>query len=241
MTMCCRTISLIFAIILCGCSLSDDEPSVSVFTASFDFSQAQDGWVADFVDLPAGDGDSAFFELQFAYTDLPVNLGTKKSIMLSGNNHSDDLFMFIKKKISGLIPNTTYTLVFEVELASNAPKGSVAAGGSPGESVFLKAGASKMEPAKILQSEHYVLNLDKGNRDTSGINAITLGDIAIPPTASGYTLISRSNAAPSSSPVFMAQTNSAGEIWLLVGTDSAFEGTTTVYYTRINIVFSTAY
>ena len=240
MTMCCRNILYILLIISFGCSI-DDDPSVSVFTASFDFSESLDGWEADFVDLPAGENDSAFYELKYAYTPLPQNLGSKKSFMLSGNNHSDDLFMFIKRKVSGLVPNTTYTLVFEVELASNAPQGSFGAGGSPGGSVFLKAGASKIEPAKVIENNNYVLNIDKGNQSMPGLNAIVLGDIAVPSNSTEYALITRSNAFSSSSPVFMTQTNNEGEIWLLVGTESGFEGTTTVYYTKINIVFSTSY
>lgn len=240
MTMCCKNISYLLLIILFGCSI-DDDPSVSVFTASFDFSESLDGWEADFADLPTGENDSAFYELKYAYTALPQNLGGKKSIMLSGNNHSDDLFMFIKRKITGLVPNTTYTLVFEVEVASNASQGSVGAGGSPGGSVYLKAGATKIEPLKVVENDRFILNIDKGNQSMPGMNAIVLGDIAIPANASEYTLITRSNVASSSSPVFMAQTNNDGEIWLLVGTDSGFEGITTIYYTRINIIFSTSY
>ena len=117
--------------LFCSCSFSDDNPSISVFTASFDFSQAQGAWQGDFSDLPANEDDSTFYELKVAYTDLPSNLGSKKSMMLSGNNHSDDLFMFMKRKITGLIPNTCYTLVFEIELASDAAKGSVGVGGLP--------------------------------------------------------------------------------------------------------------
>ncbi len=235
-----KNITFIFLVLLFGCSI-DDDPSVDVFTASFDFSESQNDWHGDFVDLPAGEDDSAFYELKFAYTSLPQNLGGKKSIMLSGNNHSDDLFMFIKRKITGLVPNTTYTLVFEVELASNAPQGSVGAGGSPGGSVFLKAGASTIEPAKVLQNGRWELNVDKGNQSTPGQHAIVLGDIATPGNTTDYTIISRSNIAYSAAPVFMAQTNSKGEIWLLVGTDSGFEGITTLYYTKINIVFSAPY
>jgi hypothetical protein len=160
--------------------------------------------------------------------------------MMSGNNHSDDLFMFVKRKIAGLLPNTNYTLVFEIELASDATEGSVGVGGSPGENVYLKAGASSVEPTKVVQSNQYVLNIDKGNQSTAGSNAIVLGDIATPAGRHGFTLISRTNASYAAQP-FIGKTNSAGEIWLLVGTDSAFEGTTTVYYTKMNIVFSTVY
>ena len=240
--MCSRILILINLILLFGCSLSDDNSGVSIFSTSFDFSDSDEGWKADFTDLPSNNDDSSFFELKVSHTNLPLNLGQRKGIMLSGNNHSDDLFMFIKKKIAGLIPNTTYTLVFEVELASNAPYGAVGAGGSPGESVFLKAGASEVEPVKTIQNENYVLNIDKGNQSTSGTDAIVLGNIATSTATSEYMLISRNSTAygASSNDPFKVQSNSAGEIWLIVGTDSGFEGITTVYYTKVNVLFSVA-
>jgi hypothetical protein len=236
-TMCSRIIVLVCIMLLCGCSLSDDDQGISVFSVSFDFSQSEEGWKADFTDLPSNAEDSSFYELKYDYADLPPNLGSRKAIMLSGNNHSDDLFMFIKRKVPGLIPNTSYTLLFDVELASNAPKGSVGAGGSPGESVYLKAGASEIEPVKNVQGANYVLNIDKGNQSDDGTNAIVLGDIAIPSTVAEYTLITRNNASPSSEP-FIAKSNDNGDIWLLIGTDSGYEGTTTVYYTRVMVLFS---
>lgn len=226
--------------LFCSCSLSDDSPEIAVFSVSFDFNQSQAGWDADFTDLPATDSDSTFYELRAEYTNLPSNLGGAKSIMLSGNNHSDDLFMFIKKKITGLNPNTSYTVVFEVELASNAPVGSVGIGGSPGGSVYLKAGASAIEPKKLIETDRYVLNVDKGNQSASGSNAIVLGNIAAPTTNGEYILINRSNATTTGQPL-IAQSNSAGELWLFVGTDSGFEGITTVYYTKINVLFSRRY
>ena len=208
--MCSRMIVFVCIMLLCSCSLSDDDKGISVFSVSYDFSQSEEGWKADFVDLPVNAEDSSFYELKYNYTNLPPNLGTQKAIMLSGNNHSDDLFMFIKGKVTGLNPNTSYTLVFEVELASNAPKGSVGAGGAPGESVYLKAGASEIEPVKNVQGDRYVLNIDKGNQSEAGSNATVLGDIATPLTVAEYTLITRNNASPSAEPL-IAQSNSNGE------------------------------
>lgn len=234
-----RLLSLLWLVFCFGCSLSDDNPGISVFSSSSDFRESIEGWTADFADLPSGQDDSSFYELRFAYTDLPANLGTGKGLLLSGNNHSDDLFMFIKKKVSGLAPNTFYNLVFEVELASNARVGSVGIGGSPGESVYLKAGASDREPVKIKSDTQYVLNIDKGNQSTSGSDAVILGNIAIPSSSSDYMLITRNNV--SSNTPFIVQSNAEGELWLIVGTDSGFEGTTTVYYTRIDVLFSASH
>jgi hypothetical protein len=237
MKMCGKLFIAIVLAGLFGCDLSGaDSSGIMVFSYSFDFSESQDNWVADFTDFPAGEGDSAFYELKFAYTDRPAHLGANlKSMMLSGNNHSDDLFMFIKRKITDLSPNTDYTLVFDVELASNAPKGVAGVGGAPGESVFLKAGASGAEPKKVIEANQYTLNVDKGNQSSAGEIAVVLGNIAVAYDTNDYALITRNNAG---SAPFIAKSNSKGEIWLIVGTDSGFEGTTTLYYTKVNVVFS---
>ncbi|WP_143165185.1 hypothetical protein [Chryseolinea serpens] len=225
------------SIVLASCSMSNDNGSILVTSYSYDFAVSQNDWQADFSDFPAGADDSTFYELKFAYTDRPASVGSGKSIMLSGNNHSDDLFMFMKKKVTGLSPNTDYTVVFDVELASNAPKGYSGVGGAPGESVFLKAGASGMEPKKVIESNQYTFNLDKGNQNSAGVMSTVLGNIATTESSTDYALITRTNASSNAAP-FIGRSNSNGEIWLFVGTDSGFEGITTVYYTKVNIVFS---
>jgi hypothetical protein len=234
--------TILFGILLIattGC-MSTDEGGILVFTHTFDFSQDQGDWQVDFTDFPTRSYDSTNYELSFAYTDRPSNLGANlKSIMVSGNNHSDDLFMFMKRKIAGLAPNTDYTLVFDVELASNAPKGAAGIGGAPGESVYLKAGASAVEPLVMEEGNAYALNVDKGNQNNSGQATVVLGNIAVDYDTKSYTLISRSNSGSNISP-FIARSNNDGELWLIVGTDSGFEGVTTVYYTKVNVVFSTA-
>jgi len=95
-----------------------------------------------------------------------------------------------------------------------------------------------MEPKPVIDKSQYVLNIDKGDRSNAGESCVTLGDIALPDYTAEYALITRTNSG-STSP-FVARTNSKGELWLIVGTDSSFKGLTTVYYTRVNVIFSTA-
>jgi hypothetical protein len=232
-------LGLIVFVTAAGCASMDDMGFL-IFSESADFSVSQEGWVGDFADYPVGPDDSAFYELRFEYTNRPSELAPsspQKAILISGNNHSDDLFMFIKKKVAGLQPNTNYTVVFEIEMASNALKNQVGVGGAPGEGVFVKAGATPVEPLKIIDgSNYYRMNIDKGNQGSGGIDMMVLGNIAV--ETADYNLISRNNTnqyAP-----FIAKSNSAGELWLIVGTDSGFEGITTLYYTHINVVFSTS-
>jgi hypothetical protein len=225
--------------VLHSCSSADESGNFQLSAIKYDFGESLNGWVPGFSDYPAGTDDSTFYELQFQYTESPVN--NRKSIMLSGNNHSDDLFMFLKKKLDNLRPNTMYTLTFEVEFASNAKAGEVGAGGAPGESVFMKVGASALEPKSLIDNNHFVLNIDKGNQALGGNDMIIIGDISVPADATGYVLTSRSNS-PDGSNIYntpvVVRSNNKGELWLIVGTDSGYEGITTLYYSKITAVIS---
>jgi hypothetical protein len=141
--------------------------------------------------------------------------------------------MFLKKKLTGLQPNTDYTITFDVEVASNAYAGNTS--GSPGETVFLKVGATDIEPKSVIDKGKFVMNIDKGNQAESGIDMVTIGDIAVP--GSGvYVKINRTNA--STDRPLEVTSNNKGELWLIVGTDSGYQGVTTLYYTTISIVLS---
>jgi hypothetical protein len=227
------TVPVFFGLLsMFGCSLSGQE-GIDVLTYTVDFNDGQDGWTGDFTGYPAGEGDSLEYELQFAYTDLPANLGNRKGLMISGHNHNDSLFMFIKNKVTHLYPETEYAIAFEVEFASNAPTGS----DGSGEGVVLKAGASAQEPRKIVVGNNCLLNIDKGNKALPGKDMGVLGNIAVGDNTTDYTLITRGSSNYNLAP-FTARTNSNGELWLIIGTDSGYEGLTTVYYTRISVVLT---
>ncbi|NJK96566.1 MAG: hypothetical protein HC905_18070 [Bacteroidales bacterium] len=170
----------------------------------------------------------------FKHTRLPAPLDTAvKALKISGNNHSDDLFMFIKRKITDLEPNMEYIVYFNIELASNAPTNAIGVGGAPGESVGLKVGATTNEPKKITEGTDYVMNIDKANQMQSGKDMKLIGHIGVADTTTVFTLIKRNNNA---FPLRVA-TNSKGEAWVIIGTESGFEATTTLYYKKIEISF----
>jgi hypothetical protein len=221
---------------LVGCSLvPNHDEGFYVFNYSVDFNISADNWSGDFADYPAGEYDSIGFELETERTQLPSNLGAnRKGLKVSGNNYNDDLFMFIKRKVSGLDPYTDYTIVFGVELASNAPTGTIDSEGP--DDVFLKVGAVPMEPKKVIEGNHFRMNIDKGNQGQGGEDMMVIGNIAAGPNTSTYAMIERNNTA-NNAPRFV-RTNSKGELWLIVGTDSSFKGLTTLYYTKVDVIFS---
>lgn len=163
---------------------------------------------------------------------LPAGVSEEGMAMkISGRNISDDLFMFMKKQITGLEPNHTYNVTFQVELASMYPEQSVGIGGSPGASVYLKAGGATAEPVPVEKDGYIRMNIDKGGQSQGGEAMVVLGNIGIPGEDFSYQLIRRDNLQ---NPV-QVTTDSTGSLWVLVGTDSGFEGTTTLFYNTVEV------
>ena len=182
-----------------------------------------------FADLPA-DAPQDLYELDGGHRPLPEGLDGS-GIYVQGHNRSDDLFMFLKRQVGGLRPNTEYAVSVSIDLATSIPPGLVGIGGSPGESVSVKAGASPLEPvASEDDIGHLRLNIDKGNQSRGGEAMVVLGDITHPDaTRDTYAIKTLTSAHQP----LTVRTDGEGRLWLIVGTDSGFEGFTTLYYARI--------
>lgn len=220
-----------FLTLLIGCT-KDDEKGFYIFSYAFDFSEESHGWQGDFAGYATE--DSLANQLEFAYVNLPASLGAAKSLMLSGYNPNGDLLMYLKKQLTELKPNTNYTIAFDIEFATNAPSDYISIGSAPGESVYLKAGASTEEPFKIVESDMYYINIDKGAyNNANGINMMVVGDIAASSGGADYQIEKRTSSLS-----FNASSDSEGKLWIIIGTDSSYRGLTTIYYTQIKVVLS---
>ncbi len=239
--LCTRVWSLPFigAIALLNVACHDDDPTPSPesFSLVFEFEETPQGWVGDFADLPVDNQE--IFELEVSHGPLPAEMELDdKALRIQGHNRSDDLFMFFKREVDELLPSTAYSIVFEIELASQYPEESVGIGGSPGASVFLKAGATVVEPEPILEEgeiqDYLRMNIDKGNQAQDGSDMYGLGTIGIQGEDFRYELIQRDNSARP----FTVTSSPEGTLWLIVGTDSGFEGLTELYYNRITVTIT---
>ena len=94
------------------------------------FPSATQGWVAGFADYPVG--QDGFFELEADYRALRAPLNTSQNAQyISGNNHSDDLWMYYKGQVAGLDANRRYAVRFEVEIATTSPTDASASAARP--------------------------------------------------------------------------------------------------------------
>jgi hypothetical protein len=225
--------ALLFSFFILSCNKPGNNRSTDK-TYSDTFTLGTDGWVGDFADYPNDPGGINMYELEYTHSSLPLPLNISDgALKQSGINRSDDLFMFIKKKISGLEPGRSYSVDLKVDFATNAASNIVGVGGAPGESVYIKAGAVSVEPSKVLATSEnwYRMNIDKGNQSQSGTDMKVIGNFANGTDINVYKIKQLSTTISLSVPA-----NQQGEIWLVIGTDSGFEGKTTIYYNSIQTI-----
>ena len=210
------------------------EPGSDPVEFDFLFETDADGWVVAFADLPE-DYDQSIYELDGGHRALPDGLDGA-GIYVQGHNRSDDLFMYLKRRVDGLTPAASYTVSATVDLATNAALASVGIGGSPGSSVFVKAGASTAEPEAAPDSTgHLRMNIDKGNQSRGGSQMAVLGTVGHPDIVGDEYRLKTLDSMDS--PV-VVKADDTGSAWLIVGTDSGFEGLTRLYYDRISFTLT---
>ncbi len=217
--------------------MSSGTAGIGWVSYAWNFTTDLEGWTTGFCDYPPNTGTD--YELAAGWATLPPELPAGGGVRVSGNNHSDDLFMYLAREITGLRANTAYLMDVSVTIGTNASADCGGIGGAPGTSVFVKIGASRIAPSTQLDNQSWLrLNLDKGNQSTGGTDLKAVGDIANSlPCVSGTAPYQRKALTLSQFPV---TSTADGTVFLIVGTDSGFEGVTTLFYDRISTTLTPA-
>lgn len=209
-------------IVLVGCKKPENADYFREI--SYNFNDNMQGWKVMFSDYPVGEEE--FYELESGFVRLPLPLDTTlNAVLISGNNHSDDLFSYMYVPLTGLAPHTTYQATFIVNIASNVARNSVGIGGSP--DLTFGVGALDTVPVNIIdESDYYRPNFEvrlQSGESNSIMQAI--GTLGVTDTTTVYTAISRNNF----NQPMPVTTNGDGMLYLLAGWDSGFEGITRIY------------
>lgn len=226
--------SLLVVSTIAGCTAA----AAADNAVTFDFETDDSGFSPIYADYPNSEGVEEFYEFQHSYGEVPVD-GAGNGIFISGNNHSDDLFMGYVKRLDGFAPARTYRFNVSFKLATNVESNLVGVGGSPGEGVTVKCGVTPTEPVVMLDGtgEHayFRLNIDAGRQSNSGKDMAVVGDMAksanIRPGEYEFKTFEAS---------FDTAANVLGEVYLIIGTDSGFEATTSYYLDDISVEWAEA-
>lgn len=228
------------ALLLSACDLLTDPAEQEIVDT--DFTATNGTWTTGFSDYSSDMADG--MELTAGRRELPTNVDSStvqadSALFLAGTNHSDDLFMYLKRPVEGLAENARYGVDYRIEIATAAPSDCVGIGGPPGEAVWVKGGAAPVEPTRRPSDGH--LNVDKGNQSTGGSNAVVLGNIANSLSeCSGNGIYTRKVLRSTDAEPLTVETSDRGTLWLFVGTESGFEGRTGLFYLRVRAVVERA-
>ncbi len=217
-------------------------------TRSFNLDRGDQGFEALFLDY--WDGEEDFMELEWGHSALPDGWSSRHGVRISGNNRTDDLMMVLMRPLDGLAPETTYRLELEMQFATNVPSGCVGVGGAPGESVFMRLGASGERPGYVLDDSSADSmppmrrpSIDLGQQAQPGRYALAVGDMAngldeewCAETERPWRLKRVSTADQR----FEVTSDEDGRIWIYGLSDSGFEATSTWYMTEFVVRLSPA-
>jgi hypothetical protein len=222
-----RILVAVLAVLTISCSDEKDgvNPNNSI---NADFSKSIEGWNWGFADYPEGVEEEWQFSVKQDTLPSPLDR-TKKALRVSGSNHSDDLFMYITKKVTMPKANQSYEGTFEIDFATEAAEGSMGVGGSPAHSVYMGIGLVSVEPAKKMTDDgHYRMNISKISQSQDGEDMKVIGDVSNGKDDFVYTMVKRTGK-------FTGKTDANGNLWVIIGTDSGFEAVTTLYYTNVKV------
>ena len=215
--------ALLTAVLLSSAALAADTKQ------TFDFEKNNSSFAPIFADYPAGSGVDEFYELKHGWADSPTKDG--KALFISGNNHSDDLFMGCYKEIDGLTAGQFYEFQVSFRLATNVKSGMIGVGGSPGSSVYVKGGITAEQPQRSTDEQNYYrLSIDKGNQGMGGNDMLLLGNLE-----------KEDERHPGEYEwkeftfTMQADANENGSVYLILGTDSGFEATSSYYLDDISV------
>lgn len=204
--------------------------NTAVNDIEFDFEDGDNGFVPIFADYPSEDNADKFYEFDYDWRKIPID-NVENGLFISGNNHSDDLFMGYYKELNGFAPNKSYDVDVSLKLATNVDGGQMGIGGSPGASVYVKCGMATQKPnATADDYGYYRLNIDKGNQASDGKDMKTVGTVE-----KQETTVPKEYELNEYNFSIEMTADENGNAYFIVGTDSGFEGTTSYYISDVEI------
>jgi hypothetical protein len=215
-------------------SCNSEEKLNGTLTIDSGFSTTTSGWMGGFSDYEAATPTPSL-ALRYDRARLPAALDSNQyGLRIESRNLSNTMFSFIKKKVTGLRPGSTYDVKFDLTIGTQySDNGSVP---SSANDTYLKAGATSKEPVVKVDGGKYRININKGDLSDDGTEMLILGNISNGLDSNAYRLVNRSTENKAIS----VTANPDGEIWLCIGTDSGYKGLTTLYYKQLKTTLTLA-
>ena len=194
------------------------------------FNNDAQGFQTGLAQYPAGEESQYTFVSGWASIPTPAGGASLGSgLKLSSINPDGEAQLFIKRRTTGLKPNTTFSMTGRMRIAVHEGLN------CPSAKVWVKMGGSSLEPLTALETrtnkdDFFGINIDTGKHATAGNDVKTLGDLSTRDANCGnvpYEIktFDLTNA-------LTVKSDASGGVWLFGCTDSAYTGKTEVYVTE---------
>jgi len=241
----CTVFIAITAVLLTACGSENSTGNIieqptpkQELTLSFDFSQTNQAFEINTANHQVEHPLNHFIIAEL--TQLPSPYEYRKGIEFSWNNYNQDIKGFIKKKITGLSPNSKFTIEFSVNILSFMSEECIGVGGSPGKDVTVKASLLEQEPLKYIDNSGLfpTYRVDINENLFGGDDVNYLGHIGLPVACDDVFLHQDpvweiKHLTNEDNIIFSS--NASGEAWLYVSVDSGVGGTQKVYIAQANV------
>lgn len=193
-------------------------------------------WAMGFADVTETQKGGVDFDA--GLRDLPVPLAGS-ALHHSGLNVSSDLFMFFSREIDGLEPGADYTVMLEVEFATDVHEGCT---GGIADGVSIKAGLATDAPRSDVVMENGVavkrMTIDIGADHLTGSAGVAVLDdlrnglVGCPPVG---VYDAERTAGPDTVTV---TADERGHAWVIIATDSGVASAHEAYFTALELQFT---
>ena len=233
-------LNLGWILVLSGCLNNSDEPSNPLLVSTSVFAEDSEGWEAQFSEYEPGLEDS--LKLSFTHDKFMAteSIGEVTAVVQSGYATNSDLYMYIKRQISGFKPNTSYSVVFTLELFAQLNENFSGNMSDDNNGSFLKAAVYTEEPDTLIVDDIknpgkkiVITNFSKGDGPTIGPNMALIGKLEHTSlNESPLLLIGTSDGDD-----LLGTTDNDGKMWMMIGVDTNQPIYQSIFYSFIGIQF----
>gem|GEM_PF-833104 len=227
---------LISPFLLAGCDVLESDAPVTTF--EYDFTQSDHNWEAFISNYSNADLQQLDFTTD--YTNLPSPLSSSENAhFVHAENHPEGFKILYRKQIDGLEPFTPYQIRYTIRFATDVPSGCDEIGEPAGEDVRVLARSHVVKPDTTnIQGFDFenILNIQHLENPQTWLNESTIGDITNTRGCSESRQFEMKEIRTRSN--FDSLTaDSNGRVWLMFGTHTGYQGSTSLYYTYFKAEF----
>jgi hypothetical protein len=206
---------------------------------TYDFEEDLDGWTGGYAGV--SENYSMYdYDVNFSDNNSLLFDGTNKGIYLTNNNvdTSKNDYMYTTKNFSradGLLPLTNYLVDLKFDIAPSLINNIE---NVPYDKIQVKAGVVNIQPTTNFEKDddnnYYYIDLDDDN-SINEENLTLLGNAAIEGLENKNSYIQKSFNKN-----FEVMTNSNGELWVIIGINTNYDGDSSLFIDNVSIKISNA-